>query len=126
MIFAMLLMRISFIKDYPAQTINPSLYLFEQNPVIVPISSTDTTYTPTYASHLSGLHSEISVSTDTTYSTAATFDQNYLFPIKQQQKTLKGGIFFKKPALADTTIEFTTLVNTRSPSSFFFLQSLAT
>jgi hypothetical protein len=128
MIFAMLLMRISFLTDFQAQTININTYLSEQNPVFVPIGSTDTTHTPTFAKHLSDNHGStiISVSSDPTNTAPANFDQNYLFPFKLQKKTLKGGIFFKKPAVADTTLEFTTLVNTRSPTSFFFLQALAT
>lgn len=127
MIFAMLLMRISFLTDYQAQTININTYLSEQNPVFVPIGSTDTSYTPTFAGYLSANYgSDISVSSDPTNTASANFDQNYLFPFKTQKKTLKGGIFFKKPAGADTTLEFTTLVNTRSPTSFFFLQKLAT
>jgi hypothetical protein len=120
-------MRISFITDYQPQAINVNTYLGEQRPVVVPIGSTDITYTPTFAGYLSGNYgSDISVSSDTTYSLAANFDQNYLLPLKLQQETLKGDIFFKKPAAADTILEFTTLVNTRSPTSFFFLQTLAT
>lgn len=127
MIFAMLLMRISFLTDFPAQTINVNTYLGEQNPVLVPIGSTDTTYTPTFAGYLTGNYgSEISVPSDPTNTAPANFDQYYLFPIKTQTKTLKGGIFFKKPANGDTILEFTTLVNTRGPTSFFFLQTLAT
>lgn len=127
MIFAMMLMRISFITDFPAQTINVDTYLFEQNPVNVPISSSDTTYTSTFAGFLSAIYgSTLSVSSDLTDSAADTFDRNFLFPVKLQQKTLKGGIYFKKPAGGDTVMEFTTLVNTRSPTSFFFLQSLGT
>ena len=45
MIFAMLLMKISFITDLPAQTINVNTYLNEQNPVLIPIGSTDPSYT---------------------------------------------------------------------------------
>lgn len=120
-------MKVRFINDYFAQTINVQTYLSEQNPVVVPISSSDPTYTATFAAHLNSLHgSSLNVSSDLTHSTVPAFDFNYLFPIKQQQKTLKGGIFFKKPAIGDTTVEFTTLVNTRSPTSFFFLQALAT
>ncbi len=126
MIFAMLLMRVSFITDLPAQTINVNTYLNEQNPVVIPIASTDTSYT-NFATLISSTHgSNVNVSRDSTNSNAADFDQNYLFPLKRQQKTLKGGIFFKKPAGGDTLFEFTTLVNTRSPTSFFFLQNLAT
>jgi hypothetical protein len=126
MIFAMLLMRISFITDLQAQTINVNTYLSEQSPVVIPIASTDPTYT-SFSTYLSGIHgSDISVSRDPTNSNAGDFDQNYLFPLKKQQKTLKGGIFFKKSTLGDTAFEFTTLVNTRSPTSFFFLQTLAT
>jgi hypothetical protein len=127
MVIAMFIMRISFISDFPAQTINVNTYLGEQRPVLVPIGSTDVTYTPTLAVYLSGNYgSDISVSSDTTNNLPAIFDQSYLLPLKKQQATLKGGIFFKKPAVADTTLEFTTLVNTRSPTSFFFLQTLAT
>lgn len=128
MIFALFLMRISFITDQSPQTINLNTYLSEQNPVLIPISSSDTTFTTTMTSALSTKYgSSISVSSDTTHTTDSTFDQNYLFPIKKQQKTLKGGIFFTKPAsAADTTLQFTTLANTRSPTSYFFLQTLAT
>lgn len=95
MIFALLLMRISFITDQSPLTINLSTYLSEQNPVVVPISSTDSTYTTTLTSYLSTLYNpKISALGDTTHTTASTFDSNYLYALKLQQKTLKGGIFF--------------------------------
>lgn len=43
-IFALLLMQISFITEFSAQTINVNTYLSEQNPVLVPVASTDATF----------------------------------------------------------------------------------
>ena len=68
------------------------------------------------------------VSADTTDITAATFDQNYLFPLKKNSKFLLGGIFFDSTtttAGSDTLYSFNSIVNTRVPTSFFFLQTLA-
>jgi len=42
-IFALLLMRISFIKDLPAQTINIGTYSSKSYPLTVPIASSDAT-----------------------------------------------------------------------------------
>lgn len=43
-IFALLLMQISFITDFSAQEINVNTYLGEQNPVLVPVASSDASF----------------------------------------------------------------------------------
>jgi hypothetical protein len=69
----------------------------------------------------------MSVSPDTS-TTAADFDQVFLFPLKSQKPKMKGGIFFNTAAITNgtnTLYGFTTLVNTRSPTSPFFLTNVA-
>ena len=59
------------------------------------------------------------VEEDTVNTTVSDFDRWFLFPKKLNQKTLKGGLFF-----INTQYEYTSIVNTRSPTSPFFLGSL--
>lgn len=132
-LFAMFLLQISFISDLGAQAISPSLYTSESNPVSIPIgsdvSATATTYESTLTSNPT-YGSIISVNKDTTSTTAATFDQNFLFPIKLTTPKIKGGIFFNdattSSGLATTQYGFTTLVNTKTPTSPFVLTNIAT
>lgn len=91
----------------------------------MPINSATTTFTNAIATNLNTKYtSKISVSSDLTNSIEADFDKNYLYPLKLQQKTLKGGIFFVDPA-GGFPLKYTTLINTRSPTSYFFLPTLA-
>jgi hypothetical protein len=102
-ICALFLMKINFIKDPPAQYINLNTYLGEQNPVVVPIGSSNAALRTSVGNSLGSQYgSSISVRTDTTYVTAATFDQFYLSPIKKSQSTLKGGIFYEPSSTSGT------------------------
>lgn len=126
MIFAMLLMRISFLTSFSSQTINLSLYLDNQNPVVIPIGSDNAGYLSTLSTGISSKYgSKVSVRADSTDTTAATFDYNYLLPIQKQQSTLLGGIFFENALNTDPIFKFNTLVSTRTPTSVFYLQTLA-
>lgn len=121
-------MRISFITDFAAQEINVNTYLGEQNPVIVPVASTDATFTFSndMKVEMEGNYpTKLSALSDTTHTVITDFDQLFLYPKKLSTKTLKGGIFFKQAVNTDTVYEFSTLVNTRSPTSYFFLPALA-
>ena len=55
------------------------------------------------------------------------FDHNYLFPNKSKNNFPLGGIFFgpQSKNLTYNTYEFTSVINTRVPTSCMFLQTLA-
>jgi len=68
------------------------------------------------------------VSDDTSSTTAINFDQNYLFPRKKNGQFLLGGLFFQSALVtsgSDSLHSFNSIVNTRIPTSFFYLQTLA-
>lgn len=71
--------------------------------------------------------SQISLSVDSTNTVAADFDKNFLLPIKKSQTTLKGGLFFLPSTVegANTVYPFYSLSVTRSPTSYFFLPTIA-
>jgi hypothetical protein len=71
--------------------------------------------------------SKVNVVKDTTSTTAVTFDQSFLLPKKTSVKFLMGGIFFNGQTTlsGDTIYEFTTVANTKIPTSYFYLQTLA-
>jgi hypothetical protein len=119
-------MRISFLKDLNAQVINSSIYTSTQNPVVIPIGSADTAYSGRIKTKISA-DSLINVLQDTTETTAANFDYNFLFPKKLQQKTLLGGLYFtaKTTVGPNSIYAFNTITNTRSPTSYLYLQTLA-
>jgi hypothetical protein len=109
------LLRISFITDFNSQTINLQTYLSEQNPVVVPIGSDLGATTTTMQGILATKYgTQISVQSDSSDNAAAAFDQNYLFPLKISQSTLKAGIFFytsTTPGLSTNVLyPFNTLV----------------
>lgn len=123
-------MRVSFIKDYPSTDINIDLYLTEQNPVTYPIGSSDATLRGNVKNALlKSYGAKINIKEDTTDNSALNFDKNYLFPIKQGQKTLKGGAYFEPigaPTGSGNTLhQYTAVVNTRSPTSFYSIQTVA-
>lgn len=62
-----------------------------------------------------------------TDTTDVSFDANYLFAEKMSVKFLTGGIFFDPANTSNgyTIYNFTSIVNTRIPTSIFFLQNLA-
>jgi hypothetical protein len=97
---------------------------------VVPIGSDSTAFTARMQADLSSKYgSNIRVETDTTSASLADFDYNFLFPRKLEQESLKGGIFFKSTAATrdgNTFYHYSTLVNTRSPTSPFLLENLAT
>jgi hypothetical protein len=73
--------------------------------------------------------SKVQVTTDSSQTTASSFDKNILLPLRLSTKTLKGGIFFDSSttsASGATLYSYTTLVNTRTQESPFFLASIAT
>lgn len=121
-------MTISYSIDLPAQYINLSTYLSEQNPVTVPIGSDNSVLLGNLATSLTTKYgSSISLNVDSTDTTPNDFDYNYLFPRKKGQATLKGGIYFLDSVVegANTVYPFYSLCITRSPTSYFFLPTLA-
>ena len=97
-IFALLLMKISFLKDLPEQVLSIPTYAGSfpsAIPLQVPIGSTDVTLLSNMESKLlSKYGSQISVTKDSTNANAIAFDQNTLFPKKTSVQFLMGGIFF--------------------------------
>lgn len=88
-------MKISYTNDLPAQYINLDTYLNEQNPVVVPISSSDATLLTNIKTALSNQYgAQISYGGTTGDASASIFDHDTLLPIKKAQKTLKGGLYF--------------------------------
>lgn len=71
--------------------------------------------------------SNIAVQQDTADTTLANYDLNYLFPLKKNITTFKGGIFYDAPTTSSgkNYHRISSLVNTRGPTSFYFLQTLA-
>ncbi len=71
--------------------------------------------------------SRITVLKDTSPNTAINFDQNFLFPKKISKKFFPGGIFYNGQSTlsGDTIYEYTTFVNTRIPTSYLYLPTLA-
>jgi hypothetical protein len=128
-ILALVFLRISSLTNYSSQALNLSGYLSDQNPVVVPIGADNTTFVNSMQSLLTSKYgSYVSVKSDTSHTTASTFDQSYLYPIKLSQTTLKAGIFFYTNSTtsgSNTIYQFNTLVQTRSPTSPLFSSSLA-
>lgn len=121
-------MRISFITDFSSQTINLDLYRSEQNPFILGVGGSDAAIRSAVNTEINNRYgSLISTTVDTTDTTTTNFDFNILFPLKKAQSTFKGGVFFDLSATSggDTFHQFTTVVNTKGPTSFYFLQTLA-
>jgi len=69
----------------------------------------------------------VSVSKDTSSVNAANFDTNFLKNKKASTRFLFGGLFFNGPSTvgANTVYEFTTVTNTKVPTSSIYLQTLA-
>lgn len=125
MIIALLIMRISFIVDLEPVTINLQAYLAEENPVIMPINSDSSVFTTAMKNELNTRYSsQISVLDDLTSTTASDFDRNFLFP-KKISRSFKGGISFTSALNTDSTFTFRQIVNTRTPTTPLFLQTLA-
>ena len=72
--------------------------------MIIPISSSNPTFTSSMKSELNTRYSSsINVQDDITPSqTAVNFDKNFLLP-KKTSRTLKGGIYFTPAVTSDTT-----------------------
>lgn len=127
-ILALLLMQISFIVDLPSQQLSLNTYKAQANPIEIPIGSGDSTLLNGIESKLNSKYgSQVSVSKDTSSTTASGFDTTFLKAKKQNTKFLLGGMFFNGQSTsgADTIYEYTTIVNTKVPTSSIFLQTLA-
>ena len=124
MIIGLLIMNITFVTDQPERVINLQLFLQNQNPVVVPIGSDASAFVTSLETTLDTKYgSEIDVKPDTTDTTAATFDTNFLRPLKAQDKYLTGGVFFDNSTVSaggNTYYRYYSIVNTRTPSSFFW------
>ena len=97
-IFALLLMQISFIADSPERKLSLKTYSdfsASASPLQVPIGSGNAALLNSMESGLSTKYgSKLSLKKDTTSTSADTFDQNFLYPKKSNVKFLMGGIFF--------------------------------
>lgn len=121
-------MKISFLTDQSAQTINLYTYLGQQNPVVLPIGSTDSTLLGNLNTNINGIYtSNILVHSDASVITVNAFDQNYLFPYKKSISNLLGGLYFLNSYSSgpDTLYPFYVLANTKSPTSPIFLHTMA-
>jgi len=129
MIFGLLIVRISFIVNLPEQSINLNTYLPTSSPVIIPIGSDSSAYLTSMASEMRTRGgSNMDISEYTTGSTPVDFDKNHLFSLKKSSKLSLGGIFYESTptTVAGKTIyTFNSVVNSRVPTSFFYLQTLA-
>lgn len=127
-ILALLLMQISFIKDLPEQELTFGTYLSQASPIDIPIGSSDVILLNGIESKLNSKYASlISVAKDTSSTTANNFDQNFLKNKKTSLRFLMGGLFFNGLSTvgADNVYEYTTIVNTKVPTSSIYLQSLA-
>lgn len=93
--------RANYINDSPPQSISLNTYLVEQNPVVIPIGSSNLTFLNKLKTSLKNQYGvNININADTTDTLPKNFDQQYLSPLKKTQPTLKGGIYF----LPSTTV----------------------
>jgi hypothetical protein len=127
-ILALLLMTISFIVDLPEQELSLATYSSQASPIVIPIGSANSTLLSGIGSQMSSKYgSLISVSQDTNSANAINFDQNFLYPLKTSLTFLLGGIFFNGQSTigTSTAYTFTSVVNTKVPTSSIYLQTLA-
>ena len=128
-ILALLLMRISFVTDFPSRTLTYKTYLDESDQVVVPLS---------WDAADEGTLSDLKTIIETNYGsdfdvqryqqpTDIDFDSNELFELKQDDEKLKGGIYFDTISTVNTVdqVPFTSIFNTKSPTSFVTVQTLA-
>jgi hypothetical protein len=121
-------MKVNFLADQPAQTLNFNTFVNEKSPFLVPIGGqTSATSTPIYTELNTRYGSKISTTLDTTNLVVDNFDKITLFPYKLAEKTFKGGIFVDDVTTGgpNTLHHFTTIVNTRSGPGILYLQALA-
>jgi len=97
-------------------------------PVQIPIGSADATLLNGIESKLNSKYSSvITVSKDTADTNVVDFDKNYLKSIKQNKKSLLGGLYFNGQSTigSDSVYEYTTIANTKIPTSGLYMQTLA-
>lgn len=120
----------SFVTDFDARAITVNTYLSDQNPVLIPIGSDSAAHTANMQSSIATKYgASVTVDADTANTAVGNFDLLFLFPKKTAIPTLKGGVFFTNttiPSGGNTLYEYYTLVNTKSPTSPFFLENIAT
>ena len=129
-ILALFLLRVSFIEDFPSRALTVNTYLTDQNPVLIPIGSDLNSFATTAQTTISTRYGNaVTVEADTTNTAVGNFDLLFLFPKKLSIATMKGGVFFSSSTVtngSNTLYEYYTIVNTRSPTSPFFLENIAT
>jgi hypothetical protein len=126
-IMALLLMQISFIIDLPEQELTFATYAARSTPLDIPIGSPDSTLLSGIESKLNSKYgSFVSVSKDTSSATASAFDTSFLKTKKLNTKVLLGGLFYNGilTSGADTVYAYTTLLNSKIPTSSIYLQTL--
>lgn len=121
-------MKISFFKDMPSLTMNLDTYLIAENPLLLPLGSSNAALLTSTAAKITAKYgSQINLSIDNTATTAINFDYNFVYPKKKSKSILKGGIFLDPPTTSggNTYYPFNVLTNTKIPSAVIFLPTLA-
>ena len=115
-LLSMFLMRISFIKDSPEQTVSFDLFKSEGLPLTFPIGGVDPNVSQLIYQVQHQFTSSLNVLQNTTPTSVQQFDTEVLFPIKNKG-ALKAGVFLETPpGWLPLTYNYTALINTRSSS----------
>jgi hypothetical protein len=128
-ILAFILMRVSFISDFSERQLSFATYAYQSTPLVVPVGSVDPALLNSIEAKLKSKYgSFVSVAKDTTSVIASDFDRNFLKYKKLSTPILLGGLFFNGPfpsrSEPHTVYEYTTLMNTKIPTSMLYLQTL--
>ena len=125
---ALFLMKVSFFREMPALTMDLDTYLIAENPLSLPLGSSNAALLSTTAAKITTKYcSKIDLILDNTATTVINFDYNFVFPKKILKPILKGGIFLDPSSTsgANTYYPFNTLINTKIPTGAIFLPTLA-
>ena len=120
-------MTVSFINDSPYQELNYNIYYTNEsdpNPMLLPIGSSNSALLNQIETDLVAQYGNKFDIRKNVTSSELDFDQNFLFPLKQSDQTLKGGIYFTEGV--NSTYSYKAFLNTRSPTSILTVQTLAT
>lgn len=128
-VVAMVLMRVSFVHDVAPQNLNYLLYLSEQNPVPISISANtnDSSLLDSISSKMSLVYGTQIRVDEFIANSDIIFDQQYLFPLKSSTPKLRGAIYYQSQQTVSgiTLLPFTSIINTKTPTSVITVQTLA-
>lgn len=125
----MFLMRISFVKDIGPKEFHYNRYLAEENPTPIYIGSASAN-----SSLLDDIQNTITLKYSNSFSVIKSinpsdieFDQYFVYPIKQANEKTRGAIYFKPSEMRPnkTLLHFTSIMNTKTPTSSISIQSFA-